>query len=217
VNTSDKIIKAYYKKRAPIYDRVYTYPERQQDLRFLEEYIENQFSQLNVLEVAAGTGYWTQFIATTAKIVLATDATLDTLKQINKRPFTKHVKTMLLDAFSLDELPQKFTGAFAGLWISHIPKQQLKQFLKGLQRCLQPGSTVVFIDNSLAQCQRLPISFTDEYNNTYQDRQLDDKSLHRVLKNFPAEKELMEATASFGSNHKYLQLENFWLFQYQSN
>ena len=44
-------MKAYYKERAPVYGRVYSYPERQGDLRFLEEYIPQQFSKLSVLEL----------------------------------------------------------------------------------------------------------------------------------------------------------------------
>jgi len=64
-------MKEYYQKRAPVYDRVYAYPERQADLRFLEEYIPEQFSGLDVLEIAAGTGYWTQYIAGQAQSILA--------------------------------------------------------------------------------------------------------------------------------------------------
>jgi len=55
-------MKEYYKERAPVYDRVYAYPERQDDLRELEEYIPAQFDGREVIEIAAGTGYWTQFI-----------------------------------------------------------------------------------------------------------------------------------------------------------
>jgi len=35
-------MKTYYRNRAPVYDRVYAYPERQQDLRFLEQYVAAQ-------------------------------------------------------------------------------------------------------------------------------------------------------------------------------
>ena len=63
MDLSDSKMKTYYRERAPVYDRVYTYPERQKDLRFLEDYIAKQFTGLDVLEIAAGTGYWTQFIA----------------------------------------------------------------------------------------------------------------------------------------------------------
>ncbi len=217
MNKDDKIMKSYYKERAPVYDRVYAYPERQDDLRFLEEYIANQFINLSVLEVAAGTGYWTQFIASKAKSIFATDATSEALEQINQRPLAKDVQTAVIDAFALDEIGKSFNGAFAGLWISHIPKQRLMEFLTVLHSCLNKDSTVVFLDNSSAQCQRLPISYTDRYGNTYQDRELDDNSVHRVLKNFPTESELVEATSKFGKNQKYIELENFWMFQYEAN
>ncbi len=63
----------YYKERAPVYDLVYGYPERQADLRFLEAHLQEMFDGCGVLEIAAGTGYWTQFISRTAKSILATD------------------------------------------------------------------------------------------------------------------------------------------------
>ena len=50
----DTEMKDYYKERAPVYDRVYAYPERQEELRFLEKYITNQFAGKTVIEVASG-------------------------------------------------------------------------------------------------------------------------------------------------------------------
>ena len=67
----DSEMREYYKERAPVYDRVYSYPERQDDLRFLENRISAELNGLDVLEVAAGTGYWTQFIHKTASSVIA--------------------------------------------------------------------------------------------------------------------------------------------------
>jgi ubiquinone/menaquinone biosynthesis C-methylase UbiE len=217
MDPSDSSMKSYYRKRAPIYDRVYTYPERQRDLRFLEDYIPKQFTGLNVLEIAAGTGYWTQFIATQAKSILATDAVIESLTQIEKRPISKPVPIKVLDAYSLTEIPRKFNGAFAGLWFSHVPKQRLSEFLETLRQTLEPGATVLFVDNSTVQCERLPLSYTDEWGNTFQDRELEDGTIHRILKNFPAQVELIKAIGNFGSNPKYIQLENFWLFQYTAN
>jgi ubiquinone/menaquinone biosynthesis C-methylase UbiE len=217
MDPSDSSMKSYYRKRAPIYDLVYTYPERQRDLRFLEDYIPKQFTGLNVLEIAAGTGYWTQFIATQAKSILATDAVIESLTQIEKRPISKPVPIKVLDAYSLTEIPRKFNGAFAGLWLSHVPKQRLSEFLETLRQTLEPGATVLFVDNSTVQCERLPLSYTDEWGNTFQDRELEDGTIHRILKNFPAQVELIKAIGNFGSNPKYIQLENFWLFQYTAN
>ena len=82
-------MKAYYHERAPIYDKVYSYPERQKDLRNLEQYIPDQFKDKNILEIAAGTGYWTQFIAPIAKTVMAVDITENVLIQVKRRRNTE--------------------------------------------------------------------------------------------------------------------------------
>ncbi|HTD65456.1 MAG TPA: methyltransferase domain-containing protein [Candidatus Limnocylindria bacterium] len=63
----------YYAQRAPEYDRIYQKPERQVDLATLREFVAQTFAERSVLEVACGTGYWTQCIAATARSVVATD------------------------------------------------------------------------------------------------------------------------------------------------
>ena len=212
-------MKEYYQQRAPVYDRVYSYPERQNDLRELEQYIPAQFAGLDIVEVAAGTGYWTQFICKKAKSILSTDITPEALVQINRRTGDmQNVTTRIVDAYSLDPVElnanRRFNGAFAGLWYSHIPVRGIPKFYQSLHGRLAPGATVVFIDNSSAQCDRLPLSHTDQDGNTYQDRELDDGTVHRVLKNFPTEKQLIEAASSYGENFVYIEYQNFWLFQY---
>jgi SAM-dependent methyltransferase len=215
MDNPDTIMRDYYRLRAPVYDRVYSYPERQHDLRFLESYIPRQLAGKDVVEVAAGTGYWTQFIARSANSLIATDVTAQALGQARQRPGLEGLTTHLIDAFELGSLNQKFSGAFAGLWVSHVPKQDLPRFFNSLNQCLKPGATVLLLDNSEAQCERLPVSYTDDMGNSYQDRELDDGSLHRVLKNFPGESELRSALAADVCDIKYRQLDHFWLFQYR--
>ncbi len=209
-------MKEYYKARAPVYDRVYSYPERQEDLRNLEEYIPAQFVGRDIIEIAAGTGYWTQFIAKKANSILSTDITEEALNLLKSRDSEmENVTSKIVDAYLLNE-SKKYDGAFAGLWYSHIPIKQIPRFYESLHRCLSSGATVVFIDNSVAQCDRLPIGYTDSDGNTYQDRALDNGKVHRVLKNFPSESQLIESAKNYGENVVYKEFQNFWLFQYTS-
>lgn len=53
----------YYASRAPEYDRVYLKPERQADLDAIRRWLPPLFAGRSVLEVARGTGYWTQYLA----------------------------------------------------------------------------------------------------------------------------------------------------------
>jgi hypothetical protein len=49
----------YYRDRAAVYDAVYAKPERQADLSTLREVLPPLVAGRRVLEIAAGTGYWT--------------------------------------------------------------------------------------------------------------------------------------------------------------
>jgi ubiquinone/menaquinone biosynthesis C-methylase UbiE len=70
----------YYRRWAPEYDEVYTRSARQGDMLVLRERLTAWFAGKHVLEIAAGTGWWTDVLADTAASVTATDvnqATLD--------------------------------------------------------------------------------------------------------------------------------------------
>ncbi len=213
---SDISIRKYYASRAPIYDRVYQIPERQEDLRYLEGWIPTVFKEKKVLEIACGTGYWTQFIAPVAKEMTATDVNEETLKFAKDRPCVANVRFRLEDAFRLSDSLGSFGAAFAGLWLSHVPKERFRAFFINLHKHLSSGAVVLLIDNSKAQCRELPIAETDVKGNTYQTRVLDDGTSYRVLKNFPSKKELSEVVGRIGVNADFRELEHFWIFQYET-
>ena len=54
-------------------------PVRQPDLVAIRQWLPPKFSGVSVIEVACGTGYWTQLISSFAVNVLAIDAATETL------------------------------------------------------------------------------------------------------------------------------------------
>lgn len=207
-------MREYYAARAPIYDEVYLRPERQADLAELRLRIPGWFTDRSVLEVACGTGFWTQFIAPVAACVVATDAVLEPLALARLRPGVERVAFVQADALALPESIGTFDAAFAGLWISHVPRERVCSFLAGLHARLAPGACVVLVDNTEAQCERLPIAELDAAGNTYQQRTLPDGTTHRVLKNFPSEFELLSMVDGVGAQPRYWRGAHFWAFSY---
>jgi demethylmenaquinone methyltransferase/2-methoxy-6-polyprenyl-1,4-benzoquinol methylase len=214
VKSADASMREYYAARAPIYDEVYLRPERQADLRWLRQSIRGWFGGRSVLEVACGTGYWTQFIAPVATRMTATDAVAEPLALARLRPGTERVVFAQADAFALPAALGRFDAVFAGLWFSHVPVERRRGFLEGLHARLSPGGRVVFIDNTEAQCARLPVSERYSAGNTYQTRTLPDGSEHRVLKNFPDEAELRALPAGSAVDARYWRGEHFWALRY---
>jgi demethylmenaquinone methyltransferase/2-methoxy-6-polyprenyl-1,4-benzoquinol methylase len=212
--TSEEAMKTYYATRAPYYDDVYEQPERREDIARLRQLLGNRFAGRQVVEVACGTGYWSQHIAPVAAGLVATDALTEPLEVARQRPACAAVRFRQVDAYALPPDLGRFDAAFAGLWLSHVPVRRRRTFFASLHRVLQPGARVVLIDNSDVQCARWPIVETDADGDSYQQRQLKDGSSHRVLKNFPTEAELVAMTSAFAENARYEALQNFWLFEY---
>ena len=215
MSAADEPMKAYYAARAPYYDDVYDKPERREDIAFLREHLAAAFAGRAVLEVACGTGYWTQFIAPAAAAMTATDAVAEPLELARRRPGVAAVRFERADAYDLPGSLGRFDAAFAGLWFSHVPIGRRPGFLASLHRRLAPGARVVLLDNSAVQCRELPIAERDAEGNTYQHRRLKDGTVHRVLKNFPARDGTGGAARRrFGTRPEYRELQNFWLFAY---
>jgi SAM-dependent methyltransferase len=213
--TSDEELRAYYASRAPYYDAVYDKPERARDIAFLRDCLPASFAGRCVLEVACGTGYWTQHIARTAARLVAIDAAPEPLAFAKLRPHAERVIFSLADAYELAAGLGEFDAAFAGLWFSHVPVERREEFLRSLHARLAAGAKVIFIDNSEVQCREWPIVETDARGNTYQRRRLRDGTLHRVLKNFPTQGELRALLSPFAANIAFRALDNFWLLEYE--
>jgi demethylmenaquinone methyltransferase/2-methoxy-6-polyprenyl-1,4-benzoquinol methylase len=212
---SDEGLRDYYALRADEYDAIYRKPERQEDLAELRRLLPPLLAGREVLEIACGTGYWTEVIAGAARSVLAVDAAGEVLALARRRGLQAE-KTRFLegDAYHPERLPGRFDAALAGFWWSHVPRRRLSRFLGTLHRRLAPGARVVFLDNLYVEGSSTPLCWADEEGNTYQERPLADGSLHRVLKNFPGEAELRRAVEPVAASLELHLLTYFWLLSY---
>jgi demethylmenaquinone methyltransferase/2-methoxy-6-polyprenyl-1,4-benzoquinol methylase len=212
---ADPSMQAYYAARAREYDRVYAKPERQADLRAIERWLPPLFAGARVLEVACGTGYWTQFIATVASQVLAVDVAAQTLAIARGRVPQPLVEFVVGDAYVLPARAAQFDAAFAGFWFSHVPQSRQLEFLRGLHVTLRPGARVVLLDNRYVEGSSSPVTSRDADGNTYQTRSLSDGTAHRVLKNFPSGQELQALIARLGSNATITTWPYYWALAYE--
>lgn len=209
-------MKSYYSARASYYDAVYEKPERKNDIGFLSRFLPERLAGRDVVEVACGTGFWSQFIAPGCRHYIATDGVAEPLVFAKQRLDGVCDQICIADAYALPITLGRFNGAFAGLWFSHVPVQRRSEFIHSLHALLVPESRVILIDNSEVQLRDFPIEERDAFGNTYQHRPLRDGNIHRVLKNFPTDIELFKLGEEFGWKHcQFKSLENFWVFEYE--
>ncbi len=202
----------YYSKRAAEYEQIYQKPERQHELEWLRGRVPEIYRRRTVLEVACGTGYWTQFIARTAAKVHACDINDSVLEIAREKPLPKgRVSFFKADAVSLEGVPAGCDAAFAGFWWSHVKKSDLARFVQSLAAHLEPGAVVGILDNQYAEGSSTAISRRDAEGNTYQMRKLANGEQYEVLKNFPSAAELAQAVRPVAREAHLESLAYYWL------
>lgn len=210
-------MKEYYRRRAASYEAIYHRPNAQRlhEQEDLARAIRRHLAGRQMLEVAAGTGWWTVHAAAAARHVTATDATPEVLDIARLKPFPMgRVTFKVADAFNLSALGQRFDGALSCFWLSHVRRSDLRHFITGFHSVLFPGAAVFFADNCLIPGQGGELAVIAGEQDTYKRRSLDDGSHHLVLKNYFTKDEL---TTLFDSTAEDLRIhigEHFWWLIY---
>jgi demethylmenaquinone methyltransferase/2-methoxy-6-polyprenyl-1,4-benzoquinol methylase len=209
-------MQTYYAHRAAEYEQIYQRPERQDDLTSLAALLGTTFHGQAVLEIACGTGYWTQRIARSARSIVATDYNAEVLDIARHKAYPDNIVSFQqADAYELANVLGDFTAAFAGFWLSHVPRTRLAAFLATLHARLRSGAVVAMLDNVYVEGNSTPIARTDAEGNTYQIRQLSNGTRYEILKNFPTHAALRETFAPYASAIEIRHCTYFWLARYQ--
>jgi SAM-dependent methyltransferase len=212
----DHNLAGYYARRAAEYEAVYHKPERQADLEVISRELQGVFSGKTVLEIACGTGYWTERIAATAASVLATDINHSMLDLARQKSYDRRKVAFRRDDFWDSRLDQRFEALFGGFIWSHIPLERLPDFLDRVESRLLPGGTALFLDNRFVAGSSLPISQGDPAGNTFQERRLADGTTFSILKNFPEETFLRTTLSGRSPAVTFVQWPYYWLAGFRS-
>ncbi|MEK6244811.1 MAG: class I SAM-dependent methyltransferase [Pseudomonadota bacterium] len=206
---------AYYARRAAEYERIYAKPERQADLAALRTRIGNLFAGRKVLELACGTGYWTEVIASGAAQVTAIDVNEEVLQIAGTKGYPENrVKFISGDCYSPPDSGRSHDALFAGFWWSHVPLEKLDFFLESILPSIGPGGLIAFLDNRYVAGSSTAVSRHDAEGNAYQIRKLHDGSTHEVLKNFPTASELIQRASRVGWGANVDLFEHYWLLTF---
>jgi demethylmenaquinone methyltransferase/2-methoxy-6-polyprenyl-1,4-benzoquinol methylase len=98
-----------------------------------------------VLELACGTGWWTQWLAQHAGHVTAVDAAEEMLALNRERVNVASVRYILADVFSWRP-DRHYDLVFFAFWVSHIPHDRFSAFWQMVRDSLAVNGQVFFID-----------------------------------------------------------------------
>ena len=209
-------LQEYYRIRASTYDSLYHRADRQEELDEATKLLQQLFYGKEVLEIACGTGYWTERIAQTAKSIFASDINESMLVIARSRSYPKNNVSFRREDFYHLKPEKKFESFFAGFIWSHIPLQELDDFIALMNSYVQSNGTLVFMDNNFVDGSSTPVSQADEFGNTYQTRKLPDGEEFSIIKNFPTEEFLINRLNDKAKSVNFIKLKYWWIINYQN-
>jgi 2-polyprenyl-3-methyl-5-hydroxy-6-metoxy-1,4-benzoquinol methylase len=197
----------YYCRRAPWHDSYMGYSDSasmEELLGPVIEWFEGYIRAKDVLEIACGTGNWTQVLAARARSVTATDVNQSVLDLAMKKSYSPgKVRFELADAYSLCGLADDYDVAFAADWWSHIPRSKIPVFLRAVRQRLRPDSRMIIVDMLPARNLTYLGTHLDDEGNLIHPRRLPDGEDFEIVKNFPSEEDLRSCVGGFGRDVQY--------------
>ena len=178
---------AYYRRRADEYD-VTAYEDVAATRVLIARLVAEMRPTGSVLEIACGTGLWTEALAVWADTVTAIDAAPEMVAVARDRVRSANVSFEIADVFSWRSAAQ-FDVIFFSAWLSHVPASEFGRFWQLLREPLASQGRVLFIVEHVDEREKEAyVAGEDEVV----ERRLTDGSAFRVIKNFvePAETEL---------------------------
>jgi demethylmenaquinone methyltransferase/2-methoxy-6-polyprenyl-1,4-benzoquinol methylase len=151
----------------------------------------------DVLELASGTGLWTQRLAPTARSVTAVDSSPEVHAINQERLGGAPVRYVVADLFRWQP-DRQYDTIFFSFWLSHIPPERLESFWSIVHAALAPGGRVFFVDalyEETSTAKNHQLEGPDAHAVT---RRLNDGQEYRIIKVFYRPEMLTERLTAWG-------------------
>lgn len=197
----------YYRRRASEYDAT-AYGDIAAARARIAGLVADMRPAGSVLEIACGTGLWTEALAGWADTLTAIDAAPETLAIARDRVRSANVSFQVADVFAWDP-GTRFDVIFFSAWLSHVPASLFGQFWLLLGSLLATSGRVLFIDEHVDERgKEAYVAGRDEIV----ERTLNDGSTFRVVKNFVNPAELELRLRGLGWDCAIRRVGNDWIY-----
>lgn len=202
-NIKDEQI-AYYRARAQEYDQSLVGPgnpasnqpvadQFEGELALAANLLKQQGPFGEVLELACGTGIWTQILAARSNHLTALDAAPEMLAITRAKLGDDRIEYRQADLFQWDPTEQ-YDLVFFAFWLSHVLPEALDTFLAKAAQAAQPGGRMIIIDEYAPTAADRQVAKDD----LYAERPLLDGRTFTIVKVFYSLDTLSEKLGNLG-------------------
>lgn len=196
VNDDDLLAeqRSFYRARAPEYDDWWQRQGRydrgeeqlfewQRQVAVVDDALTSFGAEGSVLELAGGTGWWTERLARTADRLTVVDSSPEVLALNQERVGRSDVNYVVADLFEW-QADSHYDVVFFSFWLSHVPRPRFGEFWLLLHSCLTPSGRAFLIDNRNDPLPETTAKdpFVVKYDTDLHLRRLSDGSEYRVVK-----------------------------------
>lgn len=166
----------------------------------------------SILELACGTGIWTQELLKIGNKITALDASSEMIA-INRKKLndTKVVNYDQVDLFSWQPSKQ-YDLVFFSFWLSHVPPTQVDDFLAKVYRAVRPSGKVFIIDSCFDATSTAKDHFFENENEIYQRRKLNNEQEYQIFKIYYQPNILLDKLTQVGFQASVKQTNNYFIY-----
>lgn len=166
----------------------------------------------SILELACGTGIWTQELLHIGNEITAIDASAEMIV-INKKKLndTKIVDYQQVDLFSWQPTTQ-YDLVFFSFWLSHVPPTQVDDFLAKVYRAVLPYGKVFIIDSCFDATSTAKDHVFENKNAIYQRRKLNNGQEYHIYKIYYQPNILLDKLTQVGFQASVKQTNNYFIY-----
>ncbi len=164
-----------------------------------------------VLELACGTGLWTERLAAHADRLTAIDGSSEMLELCRARVGEEGIDYVQADLFEW-EPERTYDVCFFSFWLSHVPNERFDAFWEKVGRGLRPNGRVFFVDSSrhdLASAVDHKLSAPEDPTML---RRLADGREYRIVKQFYEPGRLQARLAGLGWDVEVGETPEFFVY-----
>ena len=164
-----------------------------------------------VLELACGTGLWTEELLRLGADLTAVDASPEVLELNRQRLRGASVRYRQLDLFAW-EPDGEFDCVFIGFFLSHVPAERLDVFLDKVRRSVRAGGRLFLVDSLFDPASTATDHQLLDKGQNWQVRRLSDGREFKVVKVFYSPEELQATLARAGFTVAVRTAGSFFLY-----
>lgn len=164
-----------------------------------------------VLELACGTGIWSEQLLRFASRLTALDGSAEMLALNAARLRSPQVRYVEADLFQWRPSEQ-YDVVFFGFWLSHVPPDLFAEFWQLIRSCLAPGGRVFFVDSRRDPMSTAVDHTLPEPGTIVHPRWLNDRRKFQVYKVFYDPTLLTDRLRTFGWDFDVRQTDHYFIY-----